>query len=130
MKKQLHIGVVAADLQHVKRAASRAEITSYVDGDGWNAWGERPGTDVNDSITLHVVFDIDGDKADAVLASEMLLTAIHASGARLVVSDDDFKVIAVLSRMSDWSDVIKSWTGDGDTRTERIDGTHYIKRVW
>ncbi len=34
------------------RATSLGVMT---DGDGWNAWGEAPGTDVNDADTLHMI---------------------------------------------------------------------------
>lgn len=39
------------------------------DGDGWNAWGEAPGTDVNDADTRHVLVHLDtlGEAIDLAL---------------------------------------------------------------
>lgn len=58
--RHLHLGVHPRHVINLRRAVREAHIPHaiHVDGDGWNAWGEAPGTDVNDLLTLHAVVEV------------------------------------------------------------------------
>lgn len=53
-QRVLHVGVAARDVRTARSVVGGLGRTVTVDGDGWEAWGERPGTDVNDGGTVHV----------------------------------------------------------------------------
>lgn len=48
----VHIGIKAESADAIREFAGRPVI---LDGDGWNCWGNRPSTDVNDADTLHAL---------------------------------------------------------------------------
>jgi hypothetical protein len=51
----VHIGVRPEDVNYITVLQQRLGNTVTADGDGWNAWGEKPGTDDNDETTRHLI---------------------------------------------------------------------------
>lgn len=103
---RLHVGMLAT--QYI-RADHRVWQS---DGDGWNSWGDDPGIDGNDLVTVHVMHKdlVTADQADRivneVLGSLRPITTHHAG------------VVATLSDPDMWSenqDV--EWYADGVRRT-------------
>lgn len=111
----LHIGVTNNRVTEATILLTIEGLRTFVDGDGWNAWGEKPGTDVNDADTMHIVIAVEAgnfadlDKVVQALASKSLL--IPMSGY-----EDQVGHAAVLTDMDDWSvlvgdeDQVTSWT--------------------
>lgn len=50
----LHVGVKPKNLKVVIQKLRKKGFAYHIDGDGWESWGEAPGTDVNDKNTLHI----------------------------------------------------------------------------
>lgn len=91
----LHIGLhpskVRDEVQMLLRLGAEGVA---IDGDGWESWGEKPGTDNNDATTLHVValYRSRGraESAVAPLASRGALTPMRTpsqAGVRWVITD-------------------------------------------
>lgn len=84
-------------------------IPPYLDGDGWNSWGEKPGTDVNDEVTMHVMFHVPEWLTPRpfvqALDNEGLLTPMAdqyvAPGTEHLVQSD---IVAVLTSATVWSE--------------------------
>lgn len=77
--KVLHLGLDIARVEIVKRALARVlpEGTPiWIDGDGWNCWGEPVGTDVNDQSTMHTLISLEVTPADA----HLLVTVLYQAG--------------------------------------------------
>lgn len=98
----MHVGVKPENVASLTAFARRAGLSMAVDGDGWNCWGEAPGTDVNDLTTLHVV--LEGANL-AVWVWDMLLTAMILEGVPLaqMTSENDRGVLAAVSEWEDWA---------------------------
>lgn len=67
------------------------------DGDGWNSWGEKPGTDANDRNTRHIIIRVNklGEAIDAAIE-----IVNHDEGGLKAMDDGD---LAVVTHSSDWS---------------------------
>jgi hypothetical protein len=91
----IHIGVGPRSVQAVLRIARAAGVVSFVDGDGWNAWGEGVGQAGNDQRTLHVVLEAAGPTEAEVLLSRLGAVSMVAmdggqqTGVRSVITDMD-----------------------------------------
>lgn len=108
--RHLHIGVKPRALSAVLRFAhGHAEVhTSHVDGDGWLAWGEAPGTDVNDEDTLHVVLEVgdDFEPSRAATMTAALDFALTLAGLPNLVPGSwpgYAETTSVLTDAEDWS---------------------------
>lgn len=64
----LHLGLKPADLNMFFRDVHHLGLRVFVDGDGWNAWGESVGVNGNDADTLHIIIAVkDVDTAKKVV---------------------------------------------------------------
>lgn len=97
----LHFGVHPDHLQGLRRAL--VGNVMFVDGDGWYAWGNRPGTAGNDTTTRHAVFETTADRADVLVerARKQVPLVTETWGG-------DAEVYAVLTE-PDWSQERKAW---------------------
>lgn len=87
-------------------ASVLSPVPPYLDGDGWNAWGEKPGTDINDDVTMHVIFHaytglVPGEFVQA-LDDMGLLVPLRDPNAPQGTHRDP--VVAVLTSQADWSE--------------------------
>lgn len=55
----VHAGVTPATAATVRAYLDGLGLDVFLDGDGWNSWGEAPGTDANDATTLHIQARVD-----------------------------------------------------------------------
>lgn len=102
----VHLGLRADDLDTdpyvpFRDAALARGWKVFVDGDGWQSWGELPRTDANDDDTMHVQVAVPtkAEAADAV-------TALRGSRLPFVpIVDTDSHAVAtiVVSAAEDWS---------------------------
>ena len=108
----LHIGVTGDRVNEATTLLASEGLTAIVDGDGWNAWGEKPGTDVNDADTMHIVVAVEADnfvdldKTIQALGDKGLLTPMGGYGYQVGHA-------AILTDMDDWSTLV----GDEDEVT-------------
>lgn len=118
----VHIGIEedAVDLALATLDRFTVTVATYADGDGWNCWGEPPGTDVNNATTRHVIARVDrlGQAIDLALAlaedgnpwREMLTPSDsrkHGGGTRLD------GVLVTVSQSTDWAEQYLVVTEDG-----------------
>lgn len=96
----LHIGVKPRNLKAVIQKLRTKGFTYHIDGDGWEAWGEAPGTDVNDKNTLHVVIVIEEYKGHRHLARNLSLHLRPYLVRAKTFVGPSYK--AVLTDYSDW----------------------------
>lgn len=111
----LHIGVTNNRVTEATILLTIEGLKTFVDGDGWNAWGEKPGTDVNDADTMHIVVAVEAgnfadlDKVVQALGNKGLLTPMGGY-------EDQAGHAAVLTDMDDWTvlvgdeDKVTRWT--------------------
>lgn len=98
----LHIGVTRNRVTEATILLTSEGLKTFVDGDGWNAWGEKPGADVNDADTMHIVVAVEAgnfadlDKVVQALGNKGLLTPMGGY-------EDQVDHAAVLTNMEDWS---------------------------
>lgn len=98
----LHMGVSSANASKIERRLRQHVETVYIDGDGWNVWGEAPGVDDNDDDTLHIVVGLTLDELPLLegairrLHGEWLLSPMGGHAAQV-------GVIAALTDFDDWS---------------------------
>lgn len=99
MSLHLHVGVEPARLDTVQQMLEPR--TTYVDGDGWEAWGEKPGTDINKPSTLHLIVEIEDDE----IASNIAAITIAGLRSLLTPMEADFQknIIGVLSDAENWT---------------------------
>lgn len=80
------------------------------DGDGWNAWGEDPGTDRNDEDTLHVIVNCGtlGQAIDLALRYEDLYGRDLLPLLPMNSTIEDFTsqdgTLLVVSQHRDWAE--------------------------
>ena len=91
----IHIGVKRENIDRIQRLFPMN--TSY-EWDGWNAWGEKPGADVNDADTYHVVIGTFGGPLLAESIADYLIDnwpgilvpmggPDHQAGTRVSITD-------------------------------------------
>lgn len=78
----------------------------YVEGDGWNCWGEAIGTDINDDFTYHVVIPVKSPREGQRLMADLL---DFNFGWRNFIPigltvDDEVPVIAAITNGAQWSE--------------------------
>jgi len=109
----LHMGLSLPDakrlVEFVKdQATMTPALPVYVDGDGWNCWGEAVGSDINDESTYHVIIPVESPRA----GQQLVLTLLdHQFGfERLVAMEqpwwpaDAVGVIGVVTDGVDWAE--------------------------
>ena len=105
MTAHLHLGVRTPDLLSVHKAV-RKSFPVVFDGDGWEAWGDRPGIAGNDDNTFHFIVEVEsGKQARKVL--NHLQTIVDLAPMRL---DFQAGTTAVLTSPRDWSVEYKVWS--------------------
>lgn len=79
----------------------------FVDGDGWNCWGEDVGTDLNDADTYHVVIPVKSPREGQKIVAHLLdfnFGHLHLAPIRdSLHGEDQVPVIAVITDGRDWS---------------------------
>lgn len=105
MTYAVHIGVKPRHLNNINRIFLDL---AKVDGDGWNTWGEAPGTDVNDADTLHVVIGPFGGQMLAEAISHYLIDFDDAAEVLVPIADyprlrGEAPARVVLTDWDDWS---------------------------
>lgn len=103
---RLHVGMLATQFIRADHRVWQS------DGDGWNSWGDDPGVDGNDLVTVHVMHKdlVTADQADRIV-NEVL-------GSLRPIGSHHAGVVATLSDPDMWSenqDV--EWYADGVRRT-------------
>lgn len=109
----LHLGVAPEHVERVSGILRDNGLTVFVDGDGWNVWGEMPGTDDNDAETLHVIgafLAADFPRVHALvprIALEGLLVPMggHEAQCGIIAALSDFEDFSVLGgrEVASWS---------------------------
>lgn len=119
----LHLGVEPVNLAPVRRALEAVPAVAVnVDGDGWNSWGERVGTDVNDRVTLHVTATLEGTEQGVRAQARDVVARLDGHG-HLVTSTEGLRTVAVLTTDADYNvdeagGVV--WSRTGGACVERI----------
>ena len=54
----LHLGLIEEDHDAFRRAMESRHLTMYVDGDGWEVWGEKPEINGNSGPLRHVIVEV------------------------------------------------------------------------
>jgi len=99
--RAVHIGISPENLDRLPLFwADKNKMAVTVDGDGWNAWGEAPGTDVNDETTLHVVYLTHDDRA----LRDWILTSAGDVLVPMGGGDQQEGAILVSTRPTAWSE--------------------------
>ena len=109
--KHLHLGIDPLNLATALRIIRlNRRPTPFIDGDGWECWGEAVGTDVNDRRTLHVVVEVPTRKHGRQLASALhafsVLTPMARQAPRQQARDDANGAFAVITDPVDWSEKV------------------------
>ncbi|KQO98268.1 hypothetical protein [Leifsonia sp. Leaf264] len=97
----IHFGLSIDDLAEVPEVWG-----ATVDGDGWNAWGDKPGVDVNDADTLHLSITRHNEAIDGTVR-----TVIARLADKLVQMggyDSQAGIVLVVTDSADWSEQKKS----------------------
>lgn len=115
MTYALHFGIDVSHLVQLRREFDRGPgLAHYIDGDGWNCWGEAVGDDVNDASTLHVVVPLARKRH-----ARLTLGALASVGIPFVTMggyDKQTGILAVLTDMDD-SGCLDGREGDEHTRS-------------
>lgn len=99
----VHIGVRPENVNYITVLQQRLGNKVTVDGDGWNAWGEKPGTDVNDTETKHLIV---GPFEHLEQAEWTARAIVEQRGETLVPMDGHEQqrgIKAVVTNWDDWS---------------------------
>ena len=99
----LHVGARPENVKTIVDFARRAGLETYVDGDGWNVWGEAPGTDANDAETRHIV--LEGENL-AGWVWTLVVAKMESEGLPLVPmsSENDRGLLAVVTEYEDFAE--------------------------
>lgn len=96
----------------------------YVEGDGWNCWGEKPGTDINDETTYHVVIPVSSPRHGQQIVTELLEDQY---GFKNLIpmqqpwwDEDHAEVIAVVTDGQDWSRYQHHLSWEYDTKDREV----------
>lgn len=87
----LHVGAKPKQLASVLKIVKFLGNRFYIDGDGWETWGEALGTDRNDKKTLHISIAV-ASTWEARLVAKLLMgetTVSKYDGHYAVLSDHD-----------------------------------------
>jgi hypothetical protein len=100
----VHCGLskyVAPTIAEAVRKEFGDPTRSFIDGDGWNCWGEPPSTDLNDKHTRHVQF------ATPYIATAMDIRAHleerYSDDLVPILTGDDSYIRTVISGSEDWA---------------------------
>lgn len=112
INKVLHLGIDIARVDIVRNALQHVlteGTPTWIDGDGWNCWGEPVGTDVNDASTMHflVPLEVTPKEADLlvrVLFQAGMLTPMAAQGNPSLNG-----TIATYGATDDWEVEFLAW---------------------
>lgn len=93
----VHFGAKQSDIPALTEVFRPAIV--FVDGDGWNCWGDKPGADVNDADTYHVVI-----KAPIFHDALVVRSLVLARKDLLVPMGGHRTQEGILVIVSDWDD--------------------------
>lgn len=99
----LHIGMTEANYN---RWEQHTDLPVGTDLDGWNVWGERPGTDRNDTLTIHVIVQSPSQFMLTALAA-YLTTEHRDSLVPMGGYPQQNGILTVITDHADWSDVLE-----------------------
>lgn len=94
----LHVGLKPKQIKSVMKIIHVLSLPHYIDGDGWETWGEALGTDLNDKKTLHVTIRVETHWVARLVAKVLM-------GETTPSKDGHY---AVLTDWDNWSEL------DGD----------------
>lgn len=129
MQYAIHAGVKPANLGIIEAAARSVGLDPIEDGDGWNTWGEAPGTDINDADTLHVLAYVDtlGTAIDFALTAAReyreYLVASNGAPADAPYAAAQNGNLVIVSQREDWAEQFLVISTD---RTETIANVHVL----
>lgn len=107
MSVHVHLGVEPERIDKVRDLLGKGPDAIYVDGDGWECWGEAPGTDVNNSTTMHMIFELPWESKpnNRQLLERTVEKVVKGLQEYLTPMQVDHQtgIIACLSDSEDWS---------------------------
>lgn len=89
MTLHLHIGVKPLQLDRVVRALFTEDFSIELNGDGWNAWGDRVGSSGNDDATMHGIIAVKDVETARKVVAILPETSINKDGDKYVLTDDE-----------------------------------------
>src|SRR5438128_2462928 len=103
----IHFGVPIDKVEEFRKNREFEFYETYADGDGWESWGEKIGTDANDEKTAHVIVRmVDLDEAIFTAHSVVQQPDVELVPMANQSHAGSNGTIVVVTEAADWANVV------------------------
>lgn len=104
----IHIGLRPEDIDFFRDRAKEVSGEVYVDGDGWEVWGDKIGQNGNDDIAHVICRTADADEAILLAHNFSIRYLPILKSMHLQSSEVNNGLIVAVTRAEDWADMLLS----------------------